>query len=74
MAIRENINTYLSSLLRDNMGKGGEYMANRNQKPEFPLTPELSKFTFELAKEIGIDTKISQGTPKKTEHELDIPK
>lgn len=74
MAIGENIYTYLSSHLRDNIIKGGEYMANRNQKPEFPLSPELSKFAFELAKEIGIDTKISQGIPKETEHELDIPK
>lgn len=39
-------------------------MANNNRKPEFPLTPELSNFTFELAKEIGIDTKLKKGMPQ----------
>lgn len=46
-------------------------MANNNNKPEFPLTPELSNFTFELAKEIGIDTKLKQGFQKAKENELD---
>lgn len=46
-------------------------MANNNKKPEFPLTPELSNFTFELAKEIGIDTKGKKGYQNTQERELD---
>lgn len=46
-------------------------MANNNRKPEFPLTPELSNFTFELAKEIGIDPKKRQNIEKVTEKEID---
>lgn len=34
--------------------KGGEKMAKNRRKENFPLTPALEKFKYEVAQEIGI--------------------